>query len=119
MTGFIPVPLEPLPFRADPTLLALAETLPDVRVGGIGISGDVFVNDPIARDNLFNLFTAHVVDMESAAVAQVAMQNHTPFLIIRAVSDRAGGEAENEVARSMEAAVLAACNTLRDILRGL
>lgn len=115
--GFNPVQNAPIP--AAPDLLALAENSPAVTVGGLGISGDVFVNDTAARDRLAADFSARIVDMESAAVAQVAAQNATPFLIIRAVSDRAGGQADSEIANSLKAAIQAACNTLRDIITRL
>lgn len=117
--GFSPVPIESRPYNAASQLLDVAKTLPDVVVEGYGISGDVFVNDATARDRLYSLFMAQVVDMESAAVAQTASKNHTPFLIIRAVSDRAGGEAEGEIAQNVNEAILAACDTLRAIIQGL
>ena len=42
--------------------------------------------------------TAQVVDMESAAVAQVAWANQVPFIAFRSLSDLAGGgEGENEM----------------------
>jgi len=104
---------------ADLDLLTLAQLIPSLSVGGLGASGDVFVDDAAFRDALFARTGAQVVDMESAAVAQVSAQNNTPFLIIRAVSDRAGGEANGEIALSFEAAAQAACDALRGIIRGL
>lgn len=111
--GFYPVIT---PYQAAPDWLNRAQMLSDVITGGVGVSGDIFVNDPATRDRLSATFSARIVDMESAAVAQVATQNAVPFLIIRAVSDTAGGQAEQEVAYSVDAAILAACDALRDIL---
>ena len=53
---------------------------------------------PDLRDWAFETFEARVLDMESAAVAQVAYANEVPFLAIRSLSDLAGGgEGENEM----------------------
>ncbi len=100
--GFTPFPLSVQPFRQHETVpvaefavdaasLALAGRLPDVRVGGLGLSGDVFVSDPAARDRLRGEFGGLIVDMESAAVAQTAYLNGVPFIVIRGISDLAGG----------------------------
>lgn len=114
--GFTPVSQT---YLVDTDLLAIGQFLPGVVAGGIGLSGDVFVDSPAFRDELFTRTAASVVDMESAAVAQVSAQNDTPFLIIRAVSDTAGGDAQTEIAVSFEAAVESACEALRGIIRGL
>ena len=50
------------------------------------------------REHVFEAFDARVLDMESAAVAQVAHANGVPFIAFRSLSDLAGGgEAENEM----------------------
>jgi adenosylhomocysteine nucleosidase len=54
----------------------------------------VFVDNAAYRDHLFAAWGARVVDMESAAVAQVAHAHGLPFLALRSVSDLAGGEPE-------------------------
>lgn len=77
---------------ADAGLLQLARSLPDVAVGGAGLSGSAFVDNAAYRDYLFATFGAAVVDMESAAIAQVAFANRVPFIVFRALSDLAGGE---------------------------
>ncbi len=57
------------------------------------MSGSAFVDNADYRDYLAVTFGACVVDMESAAVAQVAWANRVPFLAFRSVSDLAGGDA--------------------------
>jgi len=114
--GFIPVAT---PYPTDPVLLAIAQTLPNIQVGGLGLSGDVFIDDAAARNNLYTRTGASTVDMESAAIAQVSIQNNIPFLILRAVSDRAGGEAQGEITVSFATAAQAACDALRDIITKL
>jgi adenosylhomocysteine nucleosidase len=84
-------------FEADPDLLEAARrlTLPEslaLHVGGSGVSGPVFVDNAAFCDYLNRAFGAQAVDMESAAIAQVALANHVPFIAIRGLSDRAGAE---------------------------
>ncbi|MGV3768445.1 MAG: 5'-methylthioadenosine/S-adenosylhomocysteine nucleosidase [Sphingobium phenoxybenzoativorans] len=102
-------------FSVDPTLLALASKVageirlnrcaaaaveqcldrkPAIVVGGQGISGPAFVDNAAYRSYLFDTYHARVLDMESAAVAQVAFANGVPFLGFRSLSDLAGGDTE-------------------------
>lgn len=71
---------------------------PQVRVGGNGVSGAAFVDNADFRAYTFRTFEAQVLDMESAAIAQVAATNDVPFIAFRALSDLAGGgRGENEI----------------------
>jgi len=71
---------------------------PRLVVGGNGVSGPVFVDNEAFRQYVFKTFDAHVLDMESAAVAMVAYANGVPFLAFRSLSDLAGGNrAGNEI----------------------
>jgi adenosylhomocysteine nucleosidase len=65
---------------------------PKVVVGGVGGSGPVFVDNAAFRQYAHDVFGARVLDMESAAVAQVAYVNNTPFIAFRSLSDLAGGD---------------------------
>jgi adenosylhomocysteine nucleosidase len=103
-------PEEKLSFPADPALLAVARRVaervtlqrcaadqcltkpPKVVVGGAGASGPVFVDNAAFRQYAHATFGARVLDMESAAVAQVAYVNRTPFIAFRSLSDLAGGD---------------------------
>jgi adenosylhomocysteine nucleosidase len=69
----------------------LAKT-PKVVVGGNGVSGPAFVDNAGYRQYVFATYQARVIDMESAAVAQVAWVNRTPFIAFRSLSDLAGGD---------------------------
>ena len=60
-------------------------------VGGAGGSAQSFVDNAQYRDYLFNTFGMRVLEMEGAAVAHVAYLYNTPFIVIRANSDLAGG----------------------------
>jgi adenosylhomocysteine nucleosidase len=71
---------------------------PKVVVGGNGVSGSAFVDNAEFRDYAFKTFQARVLDMESAAVAQVSYGNGVPFIAFRSLSDLAGGgEGANEM----------------------
>lgn len=84
-------------FAADPQLLAIARTLegPDagLHVGGVGVSSSAFIDNAAVSGWLYETFQAQAVDMESAAVAQVAYVNGVPFVAVRGLTDRAGAEA--------------------------
>lgn len=87
---------------------------PRVVVGGNGVSGAAFVDNAAWREYAFNTFQAQVLDMESAATAQVAYSNQVPFIAFRSLSDLAGGgEGENEMHTFM---TLAAGNSARVLL---
>jgi adenosylhomocysteine nucleosidase len=106
-------------FPADPSLLAIAartaaqvqlkrcvavdhclDHTPRVVVGGFGLSGPAFVDNAGLRSWLYETYSARVLDMESAAVAQVAYVNGTPFIAFRSLSDLAGGDAGENQART-------------------
>ena len=103
-------------FEADPQMLAAARALPaaallqcgkpgqclshapQLVVGGNGVSGQAFVDNAKFREYTYATFQANVLDMETAAVAQVAYANRVPFIAFRSLSDLAGGgEGENEI----------------------
>lgn len=71
---------------------------PQLTVGGNGVSGASFMDNAALRQYTFATFGANVIDMESAATAQVATSNGVPFIVFRSLSDLAGGgEGENEM----------------------
>ena len=85
-------------FKADEKLLNLAKeaakNVPEVKtyVGRI-VSGDQFIADSNKVKVLDEEFNAKAVEMESAAIAQVAYLNKIPFVIIRSISDNANNGA--------------------------
>jgi len=56
-----------------------------------GVAANVFVDNKAYREFLHSRFDASAIDMESAAVALVCLQQKKPFIAIRALSDLAGG----------------------------
>lgn len=77
-------------FPTDATLIDTMRTLDAVQVGGGGVSGQAYLNNAALGACLFESFGARIVDMESAAVAQVADTHGLPFVAVRAVSDKVG-----------------------------
>jgi adenosylhomocysteine nucleosidase len=63
-----------------------------VVAGGNGVTGSVFLDNAEHRLWLREVYTAEVTEMESAAVGQVCFVNDVDWLIIRSISDLAGGQ---------------------------
>ena len=60
-------------------------------------SGDMFVSSNEKRKEIKDLFDACAVEMEGAAIAQTAVLNNTPFIILRAISDLADENASKKL----------------------
>ena len=91
---------KPTLFVADPTLCAKARAaaaavLPvgSKAIDGIVASGDVFVDDSALKAQLRDGFGAAAAEMEGAAIAQTAVANGVPFVILRTISDLAEHQA--------------------------
>ena len=56
-------------------------------------TGDQFVASEILVERLKNEYNAYACEMEGAAIAAVCINYKTPFVIIRALSDKADGNA--------------------------
>jgi adenosylhomocysteine nucleosidase len=63
-----------------------------ISVGGTGVSGTVFLDNARYREWVFRVWQARCVDMESTAYAHVCWANQKPLLVIRGLSDLAGGQ---------------------------
>ncbi|CAN6344840.1 unnamed protein product [Urochloa humidicola] len=77
-----------------------------------GCSASVFVDNAAYREFLRSRFGVTAVDMETAAVALVAMQQGKPFIAVRALSDLAGGGAAGSSNEAVVFAPLAAKNAV-------
>ena len=87
-------------FIADPYMVQCAldacaalEPAVNARAGRV-VSGDQFICDKAVKDALVAEFAAQCTEMEGAAIAQAAWRNGVPFVILRAISDKADGSAE-------------------------
>jgi len=74
-----------------PELKSILDRTPQIKVGGNGASGNSFIDQVEKREWLKEKLDAQIVDMESAAVVQVARINGVPILVVRSCSDLAGG----------------------------
>jgi adenosylhomocysteine nucleosidase len=74
-----------------------------IRVGGNGVTGSVFLDNAEHRLWLRDVYQAEVTEMESAAVGQVCFVNSVDWLIIRSVSDLAGGQSGKNVENVFDA----------------
>lgn len=63
------------------------------KVGRVA-SGDVFVADKTVKNRIIDITQALCTEMEGAAIAQAAYRNGVPFVILRAISDKADDSAE-------------------------
>ena len=79
--------------RAREILTSAAERLGLRAMLGTVASGDKFVADRADKERIVSEFSADVCEMEGGAIAHTAFVNGTPFIVIRAISDSADGEA--------------------------
>lgn len=91
--------METLTFLADEKLRKLAkevceEVNPDIQVfEGRVASGDQFVADKETKERIIENTQAYCTEMEGAAIGQAAYLNKIPYLVIRAISDKADDSA--------------------------
>ena len=99
-------------FPADETLRAAAvkavkEAAPAVHAyEGRVCSGDQFISTKEQKDKITSDFGGMCCEMEGAAIAQACYLNNTPYVVIRAVSDKSDGSQAVEFSKfEAEAAV--------------
>ncbi|KAF5823912.1 putative adenosylhomocysteine nucleosidase [Helianthus annuus] len=102
------VPVEDVYFNLAKTLESLElegclnettclSTPPKVTTVDKGTSASIYLDNAAYRTFIFDKFNVSPVEMESAAVALISYQQRVPFIVIRALSDLAGGgEHSNE-----------------------
>ncbi len=93
------MPGMPVTYEADQSLVELAfaaaeEVNPGHMVLGRVASGDQFVAEKALKEKIIIVTGAHCTEMEGCAIAHAAFQNGIPFVIIRAISDKADDSAE-------------------------
>ena len=105
--------LSVLQFGADPALVDMAFSAAQqvhnshVRKGRVA-SGDQFISDSLRKDKIIENTNALCTEMEGAAIAHAAWKNGIPFVIIRAISDKADGSAHMDYP-TFEAAAAKRC----------
>lgn len=87
-------------FKADERLIeaAIKSAKEEVKnhkvLTGRVVTGDIFISSKELKDELVKEFDAYCGEMEGAAIAHVCELNKVPFVIIRAMSDKADGSAD-------------------------
>ena len=69
-------------------------------------TGDQFIASAEQKDAIVAEFNGLCCEMEGGAIAQICCQNEIPFVIIRAISDKADGSAEMDYAEFEHAAAI-------------
>ena len=83
------------------------EVNPDIHVHtGRVVSGDQFISSKEVKERLIREFQGDCAEMEGASIAHGAYLNDIPFVIIRAISDKADDSAEMDYPAFEKAAAL-------------
>ena len=91
--------MDTLSLKADERLIELAKESCAKAVPGIGVhvgrvvSGDQFISDKEVKQKISDNFDGFCTEMEGAAIAQASYLNGIPFVILRAISDKADDSA--------------------------
>lgn len=96
----------------------LADTGLEARLGTI-LTGDAFLASPVARDELAARWSALAIEMEGSAVCDVAERFGRPWLIVRALSDRAGDDSATDFRAFLTAAAASSARLVRALLPAL
>ncbi len=83
---------------------------------GVIATGDIFCADPWMKDKIRAKFSADVVDMECAAIAQVCYLDNVPFIAVRSVSNTPNGKNANTCDENLKLASKRCANILKEFL---
>ena len=115
--------VDTLSFKADERLIQLAQECcakvnPDIHtfVERI-VTGDQFVSGKEKKQWLVDTFAGFCTEMEGAAIAQACYLNSIPFLIVRAISDKADDSATVDYPVFEAKAITHSVNLLTEMIR--
>ena len=112
-------------FRADERMMELAKEAcekvnPDIHVMfGRVVSGDQFISSKEVKERLITQFQGDCAEMEGASIAHGAYLNSLPFVIIRAISDKADDSAEMDYPTFEAAAAKHSAALVKEMIKGL
>lgn len=92
--------LSDLAFTADEAMrraicTAAEKACPDTHVlEGRVVSGDQFISSHEVKEFLIGQFHGDCAEMEGASIAHAAVLNQIPYVVVRAISDKADGSAQ-------------------------
>jgi adenosylhomocysteine nucleosidase len=79
---------------------------PDIQVfRGRVVSGDQFISEKEKKNRIAEQFNGYCTEMEGAAIGQAAYLNNIPYLVIRAISDKADDSAHMDYGKFEEKAI--------------
>ncbi len=112
-------------FKADERMMELAREAcekanPDIHVMfGRVVSGDQFISSKEVKERLIAQFQGDCAEMEGASIAHGAYLNGLPFVIIRAISDKADDSAEMDYPTFEAAAAKHSAALVKEMIKGL
>lgn len=112
-------------FRADEDLARLAGEVcgrvnPEIKVfRGRVVSGDQFIADKEKKEYIVKNFQGLCTEMEGAAIAQTAYLNGLPFIVVRAISDKADDSASMDYPAFEKKAVQHSVNLIEGLLEAM
>jgi len=112
-------------FPADEKMIELAKAScekvnPDIHaIVGRVVSGDQFISSHEVKEKLIGNFQGDCAEMEGASIAHGAYLNHIPFVIIRAISDKADDSAEMDYPSFERAAAKHSARLVEDMVQHL
>ena len=117
--------METFAFPADETMVKVAKEAcekvnPEIHAfTGRIVTGDQFVANSEVKDRIKENFDGLCTEMEGAAIAQAAWLNKVPFVIIRAISDKADNSAEMDYPTFEKQAILHSVRLTEEMIRKL
>jgi adenosylhomocysteine nucleosidase len=120
--GTLPVP----EVKPDPGYRLDAQTVERIRARlaasglaatmGTIVTGDAFLASPRVRDELAGEWDALAIEMEGSALCGVAERFDVPWLVVRALSDRAGEESLADFRAFVSSAAANSARLVRELL---
>lgn len=110
-------------FKADKNLVDRAEKVArQLKVSyhkGRVMTADLGVNSPELKKRLLKEFAGLCVEMEGAAIGQVAMVNHLPYLVIRSISDKADENQLADYQANLERSIAKGVELVKELVKEL
>lgn len=109
-------------FEADKDLIAKAKAAnekanPELHTFlGRVVSGDQFVSSAEVKERLVKEFNGFCTEMEGTAIAHTAYLNNVPFVIIRAISDKADNSATMDYPTFEKQAIQHSVRLMRELI---
>lgn len=88
-------------------------------VKGRIVTGDQAVGDSKTKEFLYSHFHGTCVEMEGGAIGHVCYLNQIPFMVIRAISDKANEEVEVDYGTFMKESAIKSAEIVEEMLHAL